>query len=265
MCHVSNINAVFQPFRCPNCDTLLNKAIILERHLTICSEPVRDLFCRNIYENRDSLSDKLDFFGIKYTSQPKLFNNLRIFDFESICVPEKTFKDTKTRMCIGNLFPMSATISSDLVAEPVFPNTSDPHLFVTSGIRDLGELASPSKAQKKLFFPDIETTMKIKLDSTLEKLAQRRNRRERTRSFDMSQYVCDKICASIQLLHINRSQIFDYQESLERLWNALPVMDLSSATYDLNLIKSYRTWYRFLLTNKILNLPLSKKRTSSFH
>ena len=37
ICYVSNINAVFQSFRCPNCDTFFNRLFNLERHLTICS------------------------------------------------------------------------------------------------------------------------------------------------------------------------------------------------------------------------------------
>ena len=39
-CYVSNINAVFQPFRCPNCDTFFNRTFNLERNLTTCSERV---------------------------------------------------------------------------------------------------------------------------------------------------------------------------------------------------------------------------------
>ena len=34
ICYVSNINAVFQSFRCPNCDTFSNRTFNLERHLT---------------------------------------------------------------------------------------------------------------------------------------------------------------------------------------------------------------------------------------
>ena len=34
--YVNNINAVFQSFRCPNCDTFFNRTFNLERHLTTC-------------------------------------------------------------------------------------------------------------------------------------------------------------------------------------------------------------------------------------
>ena len=38
ICYVSNINAVFKAFKCPNCDTFFNRTFNLERHLTTCSE-----------------------------------------------------------------------------------------------------------------------------------------------------------------------------------------------------------------------------------
>ena len=41
ICYVNNINEVFQSFRCPNCDTFLNRTFNLERHLTIYSERVK--------------------------------------------------------------------------------------------------------------------------------------------------------------------------------------------------------------------------------
>ena len=86
ICYVNNINAVFQFFRCPNCDTFFNKTFNLERHLTTCSELVKNVYPRNVYQIRETLFDKLDCFGIKYTSEQKLFQNLAIFDFESIGV-----------------------------------------------------------------------------------------------------------------------------------------------------------------------------------
>ena len=80
---------------------------------------------------------------------------------------------------------------------------------------------------------------KIKLGSILEKLSQRHSRRESAR-FDMSQDDFDnEICASIQFLQIQKNQLIDLQESLERNCNALPVFGFNSANRDLNLIKSY--------------------------
>ena len=73
----------------------------------------------------------------------------------------------------------------------------------------------------------------------MEKLTQRHNRRQHAR-FDKSQDDGDsEICASTQFLQIQKNQLFDLQESLERFCNALPVFGFNSAKYDLNLIKSY--------------------------
>ena len=69
ICYVSNINAVFHAFRCPNCDTFFNKTFNLERHLTTCNGRVKNVYPRNVYKTRETLFDKLDAFGVKYTSQ----------------------------------------------------------------------------------------------------------------------------------------------------------------------------------------------------
>ena len=69
ICYVSNINAVFQAFRCPICDTFFNRIFSLERHLTTCSERVKNFYPRNVYQIREAFLDKLDSFGIKYTNQ----------------------------------------------------------------------------------------------------------------------------------------------------------------------------------------------------
>ena len=81
ICYVNNINAVLQSFCSPNCDTFSNRTFNLEQHLTTCSERVKNVYPRNVYQIRETLLDKLDSFGIKYTSEQKLFNNLAIFDF----------------------------------------------------------------------------------------------------------------------------------------------------------------------------------------
>ena len=83
---------------------------------------------RNVYQIREALFDKMDSFGIKYTSQQKLFENLAIFEFESICVQEESFKDTKTTTWIGKHIPVSVSISLNVVEEPIFLYNSDHRL-----------------------------------------------------------------------------------------------------------------------------------------
>ena len=92
ICYVDNINAFFKAFRCPTCDTYFLKTGNLERHLVRCSERVKHIYPKNVYQLRETLFDKLDSFGIQYTDDQKLFKNLAVFDFVSICIPEEKFK-----------------------------------------------------------------------------------------------------------------------------------------------------------------------------
>ena len=223
ICYVNNVNAVFQSFRCPNCDTLFNRTFNLERHLTTCSERVNSVYPRNVYQIRETLSDKLDSFGIKYTSEQKLSKFLAIFYFESIWVQNETFRDTNTTTWIGKRVPISVSISSIIVEEPLFLRNSDPHPLVASFIGALENVASQSKEKMRNLFLDIKTTRSFKLGSILEKPSQRHIRRESAR-FDISQDDCDnEIGASTQFLQIQRNQLIDLQETLERYCIVRPV------------------------------------------
>ena len=159
ICYVNNVNAVFQSFRCPNCDTFFNKTFNLERHLTTCSERVKNVYPRNVYQFRETLFDKLDSFGIKYTSEQKLFKKLAVFDFESIFVQKETSRDTNITTWIGKHVLISVSISSNFVEEPIFLCKSDPHHLVASFVGALENLASQSKVKMKHLFVDIETTI----------------------------------------------------------------------------------------------------------
>ena len=92
ICYVNNLNAVFPSFRCPNYDTFSNRTFNLERNLTTCSERVKNVYPMNVYQTQEILFDEMYSFGIEYTNEQALFKNLAIFDFESICVQEDSFK-----------------------------------------------------------------------------------------------------------------------------------------------------------------------------
>ena len=75
---------------------------------------------KNVYTLLKTFFDKLDGFGISYNDGQKLFKNLFVFDFESICVPSEQLKDTNTTTWIGKHEPISVSISFNLIDEPVF-------------------------------------------------------------------------------------------------------------------------------------------------
>ena len=168
----------------------------MERHLTTCSERVKNVYPKNVYQTQVYLFDKLDSFGIEYTHEQTLFMNLAILDFEAFCVQEESFKDTDATKWMRKHIPVSVFISSNLKKEPIFLCNPDPHNLVTSFNGALENLALQSKAIMKIIFFDIETTINIKLGSILEKLTQRHNREEQA-DFDG----CDnETCTSTQFL-----------------------------------------------------------------
>ena len=120
ICYVDKIHTLFKAFRCPTCDTYYQKTGNLERHLVGCSERAKHIYPKNVYQLRETLFDKLDSFGIQYTDDQKLFTNLVVFDFESICIPEEKIKNTKMTTWNGKHVPISVCISSNLIAKPIF-------------------------------------------------------------------------------------------------------------------------------------------------
>ena len=134
------------------------------------SERVKHIYPKNVYQLQETLFDKLGSFGIHYTDDQKLFTNLAVFDFESICIPEEKFKNTKTTTWIGKHVPMSVSISSNPIAKPIFLCNSNPRDLVESFIDAVEGLATQSKAQMKMKFLEIEAAIKSKLTRTLEYL-----------------------------------------------------------------------------------------------
>ena len=96
ICYVNNINALFKAFRCTTCDTLSSKAGNLERYLVTCSDRVEHIYPKNVYKLRETLFEKLNSFNIPYKKEQNLFKNLALFDFESICVKQDSYKQTET-------------------------------------------------------------------------------------------------------------------------------------------------------------------------
>ena len=213
----------------------------LERHLVRCSERVKHIYPMNVYQLRKTLFDKLDSFGIQYTDDQKLFTNLAVFDFESISIPEEKFKNTETTTWIGKHVRISVSISSNLIAKPIFLRNSNPRDLVESFIDAVEGSATQSKAQMKLKFLEIEIAIKSKLTRTLEYLNECRCRNQRVFEFEDHCFEDDneEKDASTQFLQMQKNQLIELQEHLERYCNVLPVFGFNSAKYDINLIKSY--------------------------
>ena len=206
-----------------------------------CSEYVKHIYPKNVYQLRGTLFDNLDSFDIQYTDDQNLFGNLAVFYFESICIPEENFKNAKTTTWIGKHVPISVSTSSNLIATPIFLCNSNPRDLVESFIGAVEGLATQSKAQMKLKFQEIETAIKSKLTRTLESLNERRCSNQRVFEFEDHCFEDDneEKDASTQFLQMRKNQLIELQEDLEHYCNVLPVFGFNSAKYDINLVKSY--------------------------
>ena len=212
-----------------------------------------------MYQLRETLFDKLDSFDIQYTDDQKLFGNLAVFDFESICIPEEKFKNAETTTWIGKHVPISVSISSNIIARPIFLCNSNPRDLVESFIDAVEDLATQSKAQMKLKFLETETAIKSKLTRTLESLKERRCRNQRVFEFEDHCFEDDseERDASTQFLQMQKNQLIEFQEQLERYYNVLPVFGFNCAKYDINLSKSY--WLPILINERNIEPTVIKK------
>ena len=144
-----------------------------------------------------------------------------------------------TSTWIGQHVLTSVSISSNLVSEPIFFCNSNPRNLVESFLDAVESLATQSKTQMKLKFLEVETAFKCKLTRTLESLNERCCRNQRVFEFKNQCFEDDSEVndASTHILQMQKNQLIELQEHLDRYCNVLPVFGFISAKYDIILIK----------------------------
>ena len=113
----------------------------------------------------------------------------------------------------------------------------------------------------KLQFLDIETSIKNRLNSIFAVLNERRGRRGTVLDLVDECPKEDEKDVSIQFLQMQKNQLIDLQDYLERCCNVLPVFGFNSSKYDINLIKRYLL---SLLVNERALEPTVIKKANHF-
>ena len=178
------------------------------------------------YELRETLFEKLEGFNLPVSEDNKLFNNLAI---------------------------------QNLIDEPIFLYNKDPQNLIIDFVSKLELLAEKSKLEMRTKFQDIEVAVNERLEKIFDQL------NERGKNYSSNKFEYEDECIedseeadmSTQFLRIQKNQLIDLKQRLERYVNTLPVFGFNSGRYDLNLIKSYLILY--LIRDKEQKTSVIKK------
>ena len=228
-----------------------------------CKDSLRHIYPKNVQTLRETLFEKLEGFNIPVSKDNTLFNNLAILDFESICVPSDELKATQTTTWMRKHVPISVSISSNLIDEPVFLYNKDPQKLIIDFLIKLELLAEKSKLEMRTDIQDVEGVVNERMSKFFQELNER-CRNHPTENFEYEDDCIEgteKIDMSTQFLRMQKNQLIDLKQNLERYVNTLPVFEFNRGRYDLNLIKSYLIPY---LTNDKEAEPMVIKEANDF-
>ena len=174
-------------------------------------------------------------------------------------MPSEELKPTETITWIGKHEPISVSISSNLLDEPIFLCDKDPQSLIIDFVANLELLAEKNKTEMRSKFLEIENNIKRRLHTIFSIL----NERVSFNKIEAREY--DDECieneeetdASTHFLRIQKNQLIDLMQHLERYTNTLPVFGFNSGRYDINVIKSYLIPY--LIKEKEIEPSVIKK------
>ena len=256
ICYVNDINKFFQKFRCPSCDVFFNHSGHFNRHLKTCKERVKNIYPRGAYSLWETLFGKLDNFSIAYPEDYNLFRKFVVFVFEAICVQSVEANNTVTTSWIGTHIPVSVSIFSKLLDEPVFLCKNDPNRLIISFVAQLETLAAKNEADWRPKFLAVEAEIKTRLSDVSSRLQIISETQP-----NISSETGDSN-ATKNFLRIQQKQLLDLQRHINNYVDTLPVFGFNSGKYDLNLIKAYLIPH--LLNDRAIQPTVIKKQINLF-
>ena len=156
-------------------------------------------------------------------------------------MPSEELKPTKTKTWIGKHEPISVSISSNFLDKPIFLCDKDPQSLNIDFVANLELLAEKNKTEMRSNFLEIENNIKKRLLTIFSILTEQAsfNKSEAIEYEDECIENEEETDASTHFLRIQKNQLIDLMQHLQRYNNTLPVFGFNSGRYDINLIKSY--------------------------
>ena len=147
---------------------------------------------------------------------------------------DECFKNTGATTCIGKHNPVLVSILSKLIQKPIFLCNHSPCDSVSTFIDVLEISVTQSKTSRKMNFLQVGTPLKSRFACILETLNQCCSHCVRFEADDDNAND-----SSTQFLQLQKNQLLELHELFEKYCKTLPVFGLTSAMYDINLIRSY--------------------------
>ena len=242
ICWVSDINSILKKMRCYNCDQFFDRSFNLERHLKVCDGQIKHVYPNGPYQLKDSVFDRLLEVGVEVSLEQQKFRNLAVFDFESITVSDDQLKATDSTTWVGRHVPISVSIASNLLDNPLFLCNRNPEELVRQFIDQLLELSKESerKMREALFF------VFEKLEAEEANILNQLPRVDDDDNLSSNLFIDDQsteteldIDQNVKLsqLKFKLRTVHSLREEFTRYCRDLPVFGFNSSRYDLNLIK----------------------------
>ena len=103
ICYVSDMNSLLKSFRCSTCDTVFSKTGNLERLLITCSERVKHIYPKSVYQIRETIFQKLDFFIIPYKKDQQLLKTWPFLISNPFALRKRRIKELKLQNGLQNM------------------------------------------------------------------------------------------------------------------------------------------------------------------
>ena len=235
ICWTKNIDRFLKKYRCRNRDKFWSRSYIIS-----CIECITHRYPTGPYQLNEIVFEKMRNLDIEVENY--LFKNLVVFDFESITVHDPFLNHTDSLTFIVKHVPISVSIQSNLISEPIFICDINPRSLVTKFLLELLALSKRNSMELRQFFDPCFQLFQQKMNELNGNLPENVDDEEEDEASNL------KVLRYLKKLYV-RVKI-----ELERYCYNLPVFGFNSSRYDLNLIKEYLLYISTALYHQLSNL-----------
>ena len=192
---------------------------------------------------------------INVPQELRLFSHLIVFDFESFTVPDNTLRNTDLTSWIGKHVPISVSIASNLLEDPILICNEDPNQLIRDFVSNLTHIAEKSTLLIREKLNEFVVELEEKY-LAIRQLVPVKDNPVPTRTEDLFENGPEPDEDEDEDLEIRRLRselrmISKLKQDFENYYTAIPVFGFNSSRYDLNLIKEYLLHHLLLERNVV--------------